>query len=510
MSGQSQLKRWLYLLPAVFLAALAVEPVTATHSQEQGDGSFDTAAVDRLVEATRREFGYRGIAVAVTRADKVLYTRGYGVADDAGTPVTADTPFVMGSTSKSIAGVAVMQLVEAGKLDIGAPVTRYLPWFRTRDKAESDRITLAMLLGHTSGLPYIFRGDEDIDGQESGSLLEEAVRAAAGAELNFPPGTRFAYSNLGYKTLGLIVQSVSGEPYDEYLERHIFAPLEMTRTFTSWRKAQAQGLTNGYSYRLGVYFLLANHPSSSLLPEGGVISTANDLAHYLIAQADDGRYNGVAIVSPEGSRRLHEPFLLQSDTQTKTKEKGSTGYAMGWYVRHYAGHTMFTHSGEFPGFTSLFAVVPANHCGVAVLNNSVRDIVPDFDPTTRIGVAAAALCAGLPLPPRGSWGSQEVLYGSILVALILQGGYLFFCWSGRGPHRLLEILAVPTSVAAVLASANQFLSAGVSVPFAWVFAPNVVITMFLNVAIGVLTLTTFGGRVPRLARRFTAWRRGKK
>jgi CubicO group peptidase (beta-lactamase class C family) len=480
---------------------------TLTHSQQQSVAAFDTAAADRVVEDTRSKLGYRGIAIAVTRGGKLLYARGYGVADNGGTPVTPDTPFVLGSTSKSFAGLAVMQLVEAGKLDLDSPVTRYLPWFRTRDRRESDRITLRMLLAHTSGLPYLFRADGDIDGRESGTLIEDAVRAAVNADLVFPPGEQFLYSNIGYKTLGLIVQSVSGEPYGEYLQRHVLAPLQMNRTFTSWRKAQPQGLSTGYGYTLGVFRALDNHPSESLSPEGGVISTANDLAHYLIAQAGEGSYEGVAVISPDGNRRLHTPFAGTSEEQTKIGETPRSGYGMGWRIGHRGGMTVISHSGEFPGFSSLLAVIPESQCGVAVLNNSMRDIVPDFDPTSRIGLTLAALCAGLPLPAEGSWLPQLGLFGPIALALILQGFYFYFRRPGRRPAVWLEAITVLVSVAAVVVLVAYFLDAGVSVPFAWAFAPNVVIAMFLSLATAALTVALFAMRLPLLVRRFTERRR---
>lgn len=486
-------RSWCRSLGVMGLAVLSALCAPEAYSQQQPAAAFDTAAADRVVEGALDEFGYRGMAIAVTREGKVLYTRGYGVADDSGRPVTADTPFILGSTSKSFAGLAAMQLLEAGKLELDAPVTRYLPWFKTRDQRQSARITVRMLLAHTSGLPYLFRADQDIDGREATSALEEAVRGAVQADLMFALGSEFLYSNLGYKTLGLIVQTVSGEPYGEYLQRHVLTALRMNRTFTSWRVARDFGLSTGYSYTLGRFIPRDNYPSRSLTPEGGVISTANDLAHYLIAQAGDGRYEAAAVISPAGNLRLHTPFAGTP----------RSGYAMGWRVGHRADMTIVSHGGEFPGFTSLLALVPERQCGVAVLNNSMRDIVPDFDPTTRIGMTLLALCAGLPVPAPGSWTSVLLLLGAGTVVLLLQGFYFLSRFTGRRVSVWLEATAVLAGLAAAFLLLRYFFSAGVSVSFAWAFAPNTVLALFLSLATAGVTLLTFlATRVPDLSRPF--------
>jgi CubicO group peptidase (beta-lactamase class C family) len=133
-----------------------------------------------------------------------------------------------------------MQLVEAGKIELDAPVQRYLPWFRVADPAASARITVRHLLYHTSGLPdsACFTGQLTM-------TLEQFVRSLATVTLDRPVGSRYEYCSANYDVLGLIVQTVSGQPYGTYIEQHVFAPLQMHDSFASEPEARRDGLAQG-------------------------------------------------------------------------------------------------------------------------------------------------------------------------------------------------------------------------------------------------------------------------
>jgi CubicO group peptidase (beta-lactamase class C family) len=136
----------------VLLAFGATGPPTAAAASAPGAGTPDLAAIDRYVEAHRQATRLPGLALCIVHGDQVVHLRGFGHADPSGRPVTPQTPFLLASTTKSFTALAVMQLVEAGKVDLDAPVQRYLPWFRLADPAASARITVRHLLNHTSGL----------------------------------------------------------------------------------------------------------------------------------------------------------------------------------------------------------------------------------------------------------------------------------------------------------------------------------------------------------------------
>jgi Beta-lactamase len=158
------------------------------------------------------------------------------VANPAGQPVTPQTPFILGSSSKSFTALAIMQLVEAGRVRLDAPVQRYIPWFSVATSGASAAITVRHLLNQVSGIPTRAVAASSLAGTGD-ETLEQEVRALSSVALTAPVGTTFQYSNLNFATLGLIVQRVAGQAYGTYIQQHIFAPLEMQHSFVSQAEA---------------------------------------------------------------------------------------------------------------------------------------------------------------------------------------------------------------------------------------------------------------------------------
>ncbi len=198
---------------AVLITLHSVRPVA---SASMMSAAPDIAAIDQYVESEMRATRLPGLALAIVQGDKIVHLRGFGKADPSGRPVTPQTPFLIASVTKPFTALAVMQLVEAGKVQLDAPVQRYLAWFRVADPEASARITVRQLLVQTSGLPTI-TGDEHMvtSGDASEEALENRVRALRATRLTAQPGTIFQYSNANYATLAMIVKSVSGQSYEE-------------------------------------------------------------------------------------------------------------------------------------------------------------------------------------------------------------------------------------------------------------------------------------------------------
>ncbi len=211
----------------------------APRSEPMGTpGDFNN--LDSYITTAMHRYNVPGIALALTQGDRITYSQGYGTSGD-GRSVTTDMPFYIGSQSKSFTAVAIMQLVEQGKLKLDAPVQIYLPWFRVADEQASGQITIRNLLQHTSGLSesgYVEHFPPD-------TSLETIVRDLVHAHLTAPVGTKMQYFNPGYSTLGLLIETVSGQSYGEFLSEHIFVPLKMGHSFTDPLKAEAAGLAQG-------------------------------------------------------------------------------------------------------------------------------------------------------------------------------------------------------------------------------------------------------------------------
>lgn len=217
--------------------ALAISPLSARAASRSSPPNF--AAIDSYGGSQMLGVGIPGLALGIVHGDQVIHLRGFGVADPSGRAVTPQTPFIIGSTSKSFTALAVMQLVEAGKLDLNTPVQHYIPWFRVADPLASAHITVRHLLNQTSGIPSA-AGLAPLTGN-SDATLEQRVRELSTVVLTKPVGTTYQYSSANYAVLGLLIQSVSGQSYEDYIQQHIFAPLTMRHSYTSSRRYHESG-----------------------------------------------------------------------------------------------------------------------------------------------------------------------------------------------------------------------------------------------------------------------------
>ncbi len=323
--------------------------------------SGDYAEIDEYITAAMQRHNIPGIALAVTRGDEELYSKGYGTAG-AGRPVSADTPFYLGSISKSFTALAVMQLVEQGQLELDAPVQAYLPWFKVADEQASQQITIRHLLQHTSGLSYAgYTSNLPAD-----NSLEMLVRDLSRARPTAPAGSKMQYFNPGYDTLGLIIETVSGQSYGDYLSEHIFTPLGMKRTFTDAAAAKEAGLTQGYA-QIFMFAVPMKQPVKQYdLPAGFIISTANDMARYLTAMNNGGELDRFQVLKPESVALMFTP----------NSEIGST-YGFGWQIDQTNGETNITHGGDTQRFHTNMLILPERDITLVMLINQ-NHMLKDF------------------------------------------------------------------------------------------------------------------------------------
>src|SRR5215216_5065679 len=155
------------------------------------DSLTDFESVDTYISTRMKELGIPGAALVIVQGDHIVHLKAFGVADASGRPVTPQTPFFTGSTGKSFTALAIMQLVEAGKIKLDAPIQTYLPWFRVADPDASERITVRQLLNQVSGLPHSIGQTQLANTDLSDSAIENNVRALANVELSAPPGERY-------------------------------------------------------------------------------------------------------------------------------------------------------------------------------------------------------------------------------------------------------------------------------------------------------------------------------
>ncbi len=298
-----------FLLPSLFVCsvlALIYRLFAKPASAKPASKSTSYDAVDAYIEGQMRRLHIPGVSLAIVEGDQIVHLRGFGRARPGGEAPTPQTPFFIGSLTKSITALAVMQLVEAGKVELDAPVQRYLPWFRVADPDASAQMTVRHLLNQTSSLPLWPSEIALADFDDRPDATERQVRALSTLKINRPVGSKCEYSNFNYNILGLIIETVSGELYADYIQNHIFDPLEMRHSYTSKAEAKQNGLAVGHRHWFSLPFPAPDMPiPRGSLPSGQLISCAEDMAHYLIAHLNGGRYGDVQILSGAGIDEMH-------------------------------------------------------------------------------------------------------------------------------------------------------------------------------------------------------------
>ncbi|HET7089850.1 MAG TPA: serine hydrolase domain-containing protein [Anaerolineae bacterium] len=363
----------------VFAKPASAKPVS-------NSSSYD--AIDAYVEEQMHRLKMPGVSLAIVEGDRIVHLRGFGRARPGGEPPLPHTPFPIGSLTKSFTALAVMQLVEAGKIDLDAPVQRYLPWFRVADPQASAQMTMRHLLNQTSGLPTSSGEPCPADFDTSPGATERQARALSTLVLTRPVGSAFEYSNSNYNLLGLIIEAVSGELYADYVQDHIFTPLGMSHSYTTKAEAKQNGLAVGHQYWFGIPFAAPNMPLPHRgLAGGGLISCAEDMARYLIAHLNGGRYGDVQILSAAGIDELHRGV---ADFRAMGLSLGQ--YGMGWFVDKIGQTKLVFHGGTLPDFASHMALLPEHKKGVVLLFNACQHWMNPV--LADLGNGVAALLAG--------------------------------------------------------------------------------------------------------------------
>ena len=318
--------------------------------------------VDTYVEEQLEQASIPGAAVAIVQNGRIVHAKGYGVADPSGRSVTSQTPFVLGSVSKSITALAIMKLVEAKEISLDDPVQKFLPSFRSTDDAASQEITVRHLLSHTSGYSTFSGRTFFAASNASDDALQSGVQSLSNIALVTEPGAVFCYSNSNYLILGAIVESVSGQQFEDYVEKELFVPLGMENSFASMEVAREHGLAAGYRYWFGQPMAATDLPyNRTLLPAGYLISSAEDMGHYLISLLDAEREDIPRVLSAEGVRELFSPQF--------SNDHGG-GYAMGWSLPTIHGAQAVAHSGSVESFHAFAAMFPSDNWGFVVLINA--------------------------------------------------------------------------------------------------------------------------------------------
>ena len=363
-------------------AAVVLSLFVATGCSKQSESSAqrqpepESSELSQSLDSIASENGVVGYAIGLVAGGRLAYAHAFGEKElGSGINLTTKSVFHWASVSKPFVATAIMQLSERGELDLDARLVDVLPHYRTSERRHGD-VTIRQLLLHTSGTPDVEDYEWDQPAYDDDALrrwvLEESPR-----DLLFDPGSDRRYSNVGYEILGLIVEEVSGQTFEAYMERNIFGPLAMTDTTFYYPDVPEHLRTVGHRGQtqrrpIDDYPYNRRHAPSSTLN-----TNVEDLARFVLALLNGGELEGARILERGTLDDMWHPRWTEQESPLRAS-------AMGWVVEDFNGHRMVRHVGSDDGFRSALLIFPDDQSALFLVTND------ETTPTRDIALTALA------------------------------------------------------------------------------------------------------------------------
>jgi CubicO group peptidase (beta-lactamase class C family) len=442
------LKRFSHLLLVLTLvAATTLSPFQKTalaQSQAQATTTSQTtapdlsarlAAIEKALDERRRELHIPGVSFVIVKDDKVIYVKGLGLKDvERNLPVTPDTLFAIGSSSKAFTALSAAMSADDGKLSLDDSPKKFLPYFKLRDPETDAKITIRDLLSHRSGI------DRTDLSMISGKLnREELIRVAGMAKPTARLGEKFLYQNIMFAAAGEIVARAQGTTWDNFIEKRIFKPLGMKDSNTTVAATlKAPDYSLGYSYnsetKETIHVPMREIPAAA--PAGAINSNARDMAQWLRLMLGEGVFEGKRLVSEKNFKEL---------VAVQNKVAGNVNYGLGWFLREWHGHKVVEHGGNIDGFNALVAMMPDQKLGFVMLTNisgsplgpyAMETIWLNLVGKPETNVAKSNEAAG---DPSGEVGKYLLAEASINFDVEMKDGKLMLSVPGQPQYQLENI-----------------------------------------------------------------------
>lgn len=354
-----------------------------------------TKNIDRDVTTILQRTGAPGAVIAVAQHGQIVYQHAYGLANrEKSSPASVQTYYEIGSITKQFTAAAILQLQEAGKLHLDDKLSVYLP-----QAPHADEVTLRQLLSHTSGMPEFLDAMNTAGKLGKPAAFDQLMSYVAGKPLDFAPGSRWSYSNTGYILAGRVIEVVSHETYQHYVQVHLLDRAGMTHTFTVADEAQLPGMATGYDREHGMVTPAPTIDASVGWAAGFLVSTVDDLEKWNQALRQG------KIVSPAD-------YALMSTSVNTTQ--GDAGYGLGFFVDAVDDQPRVGHTGGSLGFTTANEYFPRQDVQIIAFTNLYSDPEPGEMITTAVfedlypEIAAQAALPGAGEDPKVTATAQAV------------------------------------------------------------------------------------------------------
>jgi CubicO group peptidase (beta-lactamase class C family) len=337
--------------------------------QSQGLEKIDTYLSESLAD-----WGIPGMSVAIVKDGKVVLAKGYGLKDINGSAKVDDnTLFAIASNTKAFISSSLAILVAEGKCDWNDPVKKYIPDFEMYNDYVTNNTTIADLLSHRAGLGT-FSGD--MMWYKSDLGVDELIKKIKYLEPAYPFRSGYGYSNLMFITAGEVIKRITNQEWDEFVKDQFFDPLKMDRTIASTNDLKAKS-----------NYAMPHKPfegETKTIPwvnwdnmgaAGGIISSAKDMAQWMIMHLQNGVFNGDTILQPKLQNvtwTAHNTHVLSQKAKKTVPGRHFNGYGLGWSLNDYYGNLMVGHSGGYDGMYSRVMMLPDENLGIVILTNSMK------------------------------------------------------------------------------------------------------------------------------------------
>ncbi|PEY29843.1 penicillin-binding protein [Bacillus anthracis] len=353
----------LFFLGSNYSKAETVAPITLNPKDVE-------AFTNKVIPEKMKKENAAGVALVVVKDNQILFQKGFGFSDkEKNTPIDPKkTVFRLASISKVFTASAVMQLVEQGKIDLNKDIVNYMGGLKYQNNM-GEPVTMEHLLTHTTGFDYVDPRPEDIHYQENDyTMIKDYV------EDNMPtvvrkPGDTYTYDNFASMLQGYIVQNLTNTPFYKYMAKNIFYPLEMHNSSFVMTNFIKEKLATGYDAKGNVIPFYQTRPTD--MPQGSMFSTGSDVANFMIAQLNDGKFKNNQILQKETVEDMQKTkFALHPKYPNMT-------YGFEFFSpQSHNGQYVFGKGGNIPGFSSLMWLIPEHKIGVFVVTNKDSSALP--------------------------------------------------------------------------------------------------------------------------------------
>lgn len=364
--------RVLLLFLTLFLAFSSAAAAQAAPQSAPPAGKDPLDGLDQFVETLRKDWKVPGVGIAIVKGDQVIFAKGFGERDtERKLPATADTLFAIGSCTKAFTAASVGLLVDDGKVDWDKPLRTYLPSFKMFDDYVTERMTPRDLVTHRSGLPR-----HDLLWYGSSFTRREMFDRLRYLEPSRGFREAYQYQNLMFMTAGVLVEEVTLRPWEEFIRERFFTPLEMKGSTLSVTDSQKAGdFALPYGEEKDLVQRVPFRTIDQIGPAGSINSSAREMANWVIAQLNGGKFNGRQVIPERTLRETHTPYVVSGAT-LRYDELFYSMYAMGWGVSAYRGHLLLSHGGGIDGFTAHVSLMPKDKIGIVILTNKGGSRLP--------------------------------------------------------------------------------------------------------------------------------------